>query len=297
MQTATIRHQPEGGYLAAVLLALGAVVVGLVGYGAGFLGFAYQVMLPDAFSRLDVLTLAAVMGVAAFFSPCAFPLLPAYVTYQLEAQGARTRLGRALALGALAATGVVAVNVVLGLVIAALGTAAPFNADPRQDPPLVLAPRLLGGLLVTYLGALYLMGRGLSLGPLERLAGTVRVGEGEPRGAARESFLYGALYNVIGVGCTGALLLALVVYTLTVGSFWLALGAFVAFSATMAVLMVAVTALVGISRPYVLRRLRASIPAIRRVSGAVMLVVGALTVGFVLQGNEIFTRIFFPFFR
>lgn len=286
----------EPGYAAAGLLALAAVFVGVLGYRVGFLGFVYGLVVPDAFSRVDVMTLAAVMGVAAFFSPCAFPLLPAYMTFQLQAQRG-SRLRRALYLGLLAALGVALVNLAVGVVIALVGAAAPFNADPRQDPWVVLAPRLLGGLFVSYLGALYLLDKSLSLGPLERLAGQVSVG-GSAGSAhpARDSFLYGLLYNVIGIGCTGALLLGLVVYTLTIGSFWTALGAFAVFSAAMGVLMIAVTALVGLSRPYLLRRLRASLPAVRRVSGAIMLVVGGITVAFVLQGNELFTRIFFPFF-
>jgi len=292
--TATHGRAFDTGYVTAVLLATAAVLLGVVGYAAGFLGFVYNLMLPNAFSRVDVITLAAVMGVAAFFSPCAFPLLPAYMTYQLEAHRG---LGRSLALGTFAAGGVILVNVGIGVVIAALGAAAPFNADPRQDPWYVLAPRLLGGLFVTYLGALYLLERNLSLGPLERLGARVAVLEGRPARAGREAFLYGALYNVIGIGCTGALLLGLTLYALTVGGFWTALGAFVAFSATMGALMLGVTALVGLGQPYLVTRLRASMPAVRRVSGAIMLLVGGLTVAFVLQGNQLFTRILFPFFR
>jgi hypothetical protein len=64
----------------------------------------------------------------------------------------------------------------------------------------------------------------------------------------------------------------------------------------MGVLMVLATALVGLSGATLLRSLRGSIPAIRQVSGAIMLVVGGLTVAFVLQGNDWFTRLFFPFF-
>lgn len=292
--TATHPRAFDTGYVTAVLLATAAVLVGVVGYAAGFLGFVYNLMLPNAFSRLDVVTLAAVMGVAAFFSPCAFPLLPAYMTYQLEAHRG---LGRSLALGTLAAGGVILVNVGIGVVIAALGAAAPFNADPRQDPWYVLAPRLLGGLFVTYLGALYLLERNVSLGALERLGARVAVLEGRSERAGQEALLYGALYNVIGIGCTGALLLGLTLYALTVGGFWSALGAFAAFSATMGALMLGVTALVGLGQPYLVKRLRAGMPAVRRVSGAIMLVVGGLTVAFVLQGNELFTRIFFPFFR
>lgn len=287
------RRSFDTGYAVAVLLATAAVLIGVVGYQAGFLGFVYSLMLPNAFSRIDVLTLAAVMGVAAFFSPCAFPLLPAYMTHQLEA---RRGLRPSLALGTLAALGIVLVNAGVGIVIAALGAAAPFNPDPRADPWYVLAPRLVGGLFVTYLGGLYLLERTLSLGPFERLGARVAVLERSPERPGRDAFLYGALYNVIGIGCTGALLLGLTLYALTIGGFWTALGAFAAFSATMGALMLAVTVLVGLGQPYLVRRLRASMPAVRRVSGAIMLVVGGLTVAFVLQGNELFTRIFFPFF-
>jgi cytochrome c-type biogenesis protein len=291
----TRRLPLEPGYLAAVLLALGALLLGVLGYQFGFLGFVYKLMLPQAFARVDVLVLASVMGVAAFFSPCAFPLLPGYMTYQLQAQGGSAHLLPSLRLGLLAALGLLTVNGALGLVVALLGSAAPFSPDPRQDPWPILAPRLLGGAFVAYLGALYLMNKGLHLGPLARLAGAFGTGEASARSAGRDTFLYGLLYNVIGIGCTGALLLALVVYTLTAGGFWTAFGAFLVFSGTMGLLMVLATLLAGLSRAPLLKRMKGGIPAIQRVSGAVMLVVGALTVAFVLQGNEWFTKLFFPF--
>jgi cytochrome c-type biogenesis protein len=292
----TRRLPLEPGYLIAVLLALAAAFLGVLGYQLGFLGFVYKLMLPQAFARVDVLTLGAVMGVAAFFSPCAFPLLPGYMTYQLQVQGGETRLGRSLYLGFLGALGLVAVNGFLGLIVASLGNAAPFNPDPRQDPWIVLAPRLIGGAFVTYLGALYLLNRSLSLGPLARLGSLVGTSGPALQHPVRGTFLYGALYNLIGIGCTGALMLGLVLYALTAGGFWTAMGAFLVFSGTMASLMVIVTAMVGISGAPLARRLRGGISAIRRVSGAIMLVVGALTVAFVLQGNGWFTSIFFPFF-
>ncbi|MBI2303305.1 MAG: hypothetical protein HYU86_00970 [Chloroflexi bacterium] len=296
-KAAETRRVPlEPGYLVAVLLALGAAFLGVLGYQLGFLGFVYRLMLPQAFARVDVITLAAVMGVAAFFSPCAFPLLPGYMTYQLQAQGRETRLVRSLYLGFLGALGLLAINGFLGLVVASLGNAAPFSPDPRQDPWIILAPRLIGGAFVAYLGAIYLLNLSLSLGPLARLGGLIGTGEASRQHPARATFLYGALYNLIGIGCTGALLLALVFYALTAGGFWTAFGAFLVFSGTMGLLMVIVTALVGISGAPLTKRLRVGIPVIRRVSGAIMLVVGALTVAFVLQGNDWFARIFFPFF-
>lgn len=286
----------KSGFLIAILVAFGAIFLGVVGYQLGFLGFVYNLMLPQAFSRVDVLALAVVMGAAAFFSPCAFPLLPGYMTYQLQAQQGEKRFVRSIYLGLLGALGLLVVNLTLGVIIAALGSAAPFSPDPRQDPWPVLAPRLLGGLFVTFLGTLYMVNKSLHLGPLNRLAGLIATGEPSTRHIWRDTFLYGALYNVIGIGCTGALLLALMLYIITIGNFWTALSAFLVFSGTMALLMLMVTAIVGLARAAIVKGLRASIPAIRKVSGVIMLVVGALTAAFVLQGNGWFTRIFFPFF-
>jgi hypothetical protein len=84
-------------------------------------------------------------------------------------------------------------------------------------------------------------------------------------------------------------------YTLTIGEFWVALGAFLVFAGTMGILMISMTTLVGFAQAVLVKRLKGGIPAIRRVSGAVLLAVGALTVAFVLQGNQLFTTLFFPF--
>ena len=291
----TTRLPREPGYLIAILLGLGAIFLGGAGYQLGFLGFVYKLMIPQAFPSIPVYALAAVIGVAAFFSPCAFPMLPGYMTFQLAIQHGERKFLRSIYLGFAGALGIIVVNVAVGLVIAILGAAAPFNPDPRQDPWVVLAPRLLGGVFITYVGALYLLGKDLILGPLARLSGMVDVGDPSSKPPAIATFLYGFLYNLIGIGCTGALLLALMLYTLSVGHFWTALGAFLVFAGSMGLLMTVFTVLVGLSQAVLVRRLRGGIPAIRRVSGAVMLIVGALTVAFVLQGNQLFTKLFFPF--
>jgi hypothetical protein len=57
------------------LLLLLLAVIGL-GY-AGFRYFSAEVM-PRS-NAYNLLTLAVIAGVASFFSPCAFPLLPSYL--------------------------------------------------------------------------------------------------------------------------------------------------------------------------------------------------------------------------
>jgi cytochrome c biogenesis protein CcdA len=142
---------------------------------------------------------------------------------------------------------------------------------------------------------MFLIGKELNLGPLALLSSKVEVSPAPTQNPARESFLYGVLYNLIGIGCTGAMLLGLILYTLTIGDFWTAFSAFAVFSASMGILMLIVTALVGLSQATLIRTLKTNMLGIRRASGAVMLVIGALTVAFVLEGNRIFTKLFFPF--
>lgn len=280
----------------AVLLLGAAALLAFVGYLTGFLGFIYGVMLPGRFEALGAYALALVVGVAAFFSPCAFPLLPAYVSHALSLRDG-AGAGRSLRLGLSAAAGLVLVVLVVGAVIVALGAAAPFQPDPRQDPAWLLGIRVAAGLAIAVFGLLALTGRShvltrfLPHGGGQRVRGPEEAG----RGAARGMFLYGLAYSAAGIGCTGPLLLALMLYAFAFASPFVALAAFALFAATMGALMVAVTVLTGFARRGAVDRLRAAGPSLQRVAGGVALVVGAWTVFSVTVGLGLFVRLFFRF--
>lgn len=285
------RSRPAGIFLVALGAAL---LLGVAGYYFGFLGFVYEVMMPNAFGRFDLYTLAVITGIAAFFSPCAFPLLPGYVAYHLTAgREPRGSFGRASYMGGLAALGLTSVNLAVGLVVAAFG-AAVFQPDPRLDHPAILAARVTAGLTVMILGAATVAHHSFNLGSfLSSKLGRSQPGKNE--NPAKGAFAYGLLYNGVGIGCTGPIMLSLVLYALTIGSFWTALTGFFVFAATMAVLMFGVTLIVGLSRGALLSRLKASTRAINKIGGVVMMAAGMFIV--VLTGNELFTRIFFPFLQ
>ena len=57
-----------------LLLVLAAVIA------AGYLGFRAFANVPDQ-GEFDLYLLAIIAGVASFFSPCAFPLLPSYLSF------------------------------------------------------------------------------------------------------------------------------------------------------------------------------------------------------------------------
>ena len=279
-----------------LLAALGAAVLGWLGYRLGFWRFVTGVAMPQAFGRYNLFALAAGAGVAAFFSPCVFPLLPGYVAYDLGLQAGRgNRLVRSLALGAAAALGVIAVNVAIGAVIALLGRATPFQPDPRQDAPAILMIRTLAGAAIAGLGVLTLTGKSLAGGLLTRL---VPAPPATGRGA-RSMFLYGAFYSAAGIGCTGPILLSLVLFAFTAGSAARAVGAFAVFSLVMGVLMVGVTVLAGFSQTLLTQRLRVAMPFLHRLGGLVMILVGGYTAVSLATGpgRELFVRLFLPFLR
>ncbi|MBI4362650.1 MAG: hypothetical protein HY558_05695 [Euryarchaeota archaeon] len=290
-----VLHTP-GRSLVLWLAFLGAAaLLGLLGYLLGFLGFVYNVMAPGAFSGYPAYVLAVMVGVAAFFSPCAFPLLPAYFAYAVG--GSERSLLRSLRQGAIAAGGLLVVVLAVGAIIAALGAATPFQPDPRKEEVWIVAVRVAAGGGIALFGLLALLRR---TGFAHRLASRFPRRRGEPPAlpggpTARGLFLYGLGYSGAGFGCTGPLLLALTLYAWTLGSPGAALATFGVFAATMALLMVGVTVLVGLARRGAIERLRAAGPRIQTLGGAVTLGVGAWTVYSVTAGSRLFAEVFFPF--
>jgi cytochrome c-type biogenesis protein len=280
-----------------ILAIVGALVLGWLGYTLGFWRFVTSIAMPGRFGQFNLLILSAAAGVAAFFSPCVFPLLPAYVTYDLGLQHRRgSRPARAIALGGAAALGVIGVNLVIGAIIAVLGQATPFQPDPRKDPAAVLLIRTLAGVAIAGLGMVTLTGRSLAGGLLGKI---MPAAPAVARRGLRSMFLYGFFYNAAGIGCTGPILLSVILFALTAGSAAAALGAFLVFSLTMGALMVGVTIFAGLSQALLVRRLRVATPFLHRLGGAVMIVVGSYTAVSLATGpgRQIFVRIFLPFLR
>lgn len=283
--------------LLAFLISLAVLTaIGFAGYYYGFLGFIYNVMMPGAFGTFPLIVLSMIFGVAAFFSPCTFTVLPAYVSHLLTAQdvGAepKTRaqnIRRGLSIGLVAALGVITVDLIVGAIIAALGAAAPFAKDPREDIPFILGVRIVAGLLIAFLGILSILGKTVQIPFLHKAA--------ERMNLKQSAFIFGILYNGAALGCTGPILLGLILYALSTGSFTSALTAFVVFAFTMGALMILLTTLVSAFSVAAARKLVPLAPIIKKIAGYVMIFTGLTIAILTLEGNRIFVKIFFPFLK
>lgn len=201
------------------------------------------------------------LGVATFFAPCAFPLLPGYVAFYLghgeaEAASSGTRLRRAATVGGLTSLGFFAVYAVLAGVVGAVGARALSNISVLE--------LVVGGLLVV-LGVAMAAGR---FHP-DRLA----VALPERRRSSASFVGFGVVYAAAAAGCTAPLFVGLAGVALAAGAAG-AVATFAAYAAGMSALMVLATGLVAVGRDEVLRRLTRNTGRINRVAGAGLAVAG-----------------------
>lgn len=215
---------------------------------------------------VDVPVVAAsfALGMAAVFSPCGFPMLPAYVAYYLDAETAAGRAARGpwrgalrgLGGGALAGLGAFAVLAAIGGLAAALGT--PFKER-------VLLLELVGGLVVLALGVLTLAGKDFSFQP--------RVGSARGRGVLSLA-AFGALYAAVAAGCVAPIFLGVVFQAFAAPT---ALEGFLyvaAYAAGLGVLLMGLTVAVAVAGQALVSRLNAVLPVVKKAGGAVMVLVG-----------------------
>ena len=142
------RQHGAPGPLRYALLAIGVVLLGLAGY-AGYVAYP-RFHLPSV-AGAGLLALAAGAGVAAFFSPCSFPLLLTLLAREAEgAAGRRGRIARVAAFAAAFSAGIVGFLTVLGGLIGLGGRG--LASSVTFVSPIGIAIRIVVGSLLVVLG-------------------------------------------------------------------------------------------------------------------------------------------------
>jgi len=200
-------------------------------------------------------TFALTAGVATFFSPCAYPLLPGYVGFYVNSfDGDTASVTGAGVRGVAAAFGVLATFALLG------GTTAWVGQETLSG--ITVFETLVGGLLVVF-GLLVVLGRdpSLSLSLPKRRSGVLGF------------CLFGAGYALAGVGCVAPIFLAVVARTIALPpeTALLVLGV---YAGVVAVLMAATTVATGVGMISNANRVMAHAGWLKRLAGGVMVVAG-----------------------
>jgi cytochrome c-type biogenesis protein len=207
------------------------------------------------------LSIALTAGGLAVVNPCAFPLLPAFLSFYLGADeqrlpAASTRALQGLLVGALVAAGFLAVFAAVGLPLS-LGLSAIADAVPW------LGFATGAALAITGLFAL----AGVSVHLPSFVQPRPRPGRGRSAGAM---VLFGVGYGAASLGCTLPIFLALVGASLGAAK----LTIFAAYAAGMTLVLMALAVTVAFTRQGIARFLRRLLPHIERLAGLLLLASG-----------------------
>ncbi|RCU48155.1 cytochrome C biogenesis protein [Haloplanus salinus] len=210
-------------------------------------------MIDAAFA--GTLTFAVGAGLATFFAPCAYPLLPGYVGYAIRDEG--TGLGGATVRGLAASAGAVVVLAALGGVLLTVGG--------RLARHLTLLEPLVGAALVVF-GGLVLTDR----------APALHLRLPERRASVAGAAVFGGGYALAAAGCVVPVVLGVFTQALTLAPSRaaVALGGYAAATA-LPLTGVALLSAVGSDA---LRAWSARVGTIQRLAAVVMIVAGVAQV-------------------
>lgn len=211
----------------------------------------------------DVLALAFAAGLVAALNPCGFAMLPAYLTLVVrdEATGKASAVGRALTATAAMAIGFVTVFGAFGLL-----TTSVANTLQRHLPYVTLAI----GVTLVALGVWLASGRNVvspirnPLADSTRWAPTTRLGS---------MFLYGLGYALASLSCTIGPFLAVT----GIGATQSAGGApaLLAYAGGFTLIVGTLSLAAALASSALVDRLRRIAPHLNRISGALLVIVGA----------------------
>jgi len=273
------------------ILIILALVIG--GYGL-FIWFIITIMKGGA--AYGLFFVAGVAGVASFFNPCAFPLLPAYLAqhYTIKEGEGKKPMNKLLFSGVAAALGLITFNLLLGSIIGVLGAGFGKSLSLAGENPSVPVRWLRGvvGIVLLYLGFSHTTGRGNPFRKLSHLWHPKPASQ-KSQSSFKKLYSYGFGYTLLGIGCGGPIMGGLIVFALSQGGFTDALLAFGVYSLTMALLMIVVSTLIALSKETLLQGLSQSTVTIQRASGVLLVIVGAFLI-FSSIFITTFTSILFP---
>lgn len=214
--------------------------------------------------KTSIYALSLFAGIASFFSPCSFPMLPGYMAYYFGIGKKGTGYRKAIAGGGSAALGIMAVYMISG---AALLYFASLVA------PYIPAVGLVVGIVLIILGILLFtpLQYDSLLRPFSALKKSFRIKK--EHGFALKLFGYGIAYGGAAMGCTVPVFLAVIVSAMA-ASLLTGIIALIIYSLSAALLMIAVTLIMALGENKAIEFLKRNTERIKTGSALLLIAVG-----------------------
>jgi cytochrome c biogenesis protein CcdA len=208
-------------------------------------------------------------GMVTTVSPCGIAMLPAYVSFYLEARegtfwakSPARRTWRALAMSAVVTIGFVLFFGLIGTILS-LGGQFLTRFIPWAA--------VLVGVVLVLLGVYLLIGKHLYVGLMARLTARLT----KRKGSGVLSFgIFGIAYGVAALSCTLPIFLVVVGSAVSLGGFGSGILQFVSFALGMGFIITVVTFGTAFFKEGLQRWLRRLIPLIDRLSGGLLILAG-----------------------
>jgi len=202
-------------------------------------------------------------GMAAFFSPCSFALLPAYISFVIgrneqkeEAKSLFRRGMKGASFGVIVTLGFVSLFLTIGTLISLAGSGV------RPHIPLLI---VVSGIVLIALGIRWLLKpetKVLKCSPMQRRRGILSF------------YLFGIGYAIGAISCVFPLFMGIVLPVLSTGDLLSGILVFLSYALGMGIMMIVVSIAVTLSKDIFLKRLEWATRHIKRVSGIILLLVG-----------------------
>jgi cytochrome c-type biogenesis protein len=225
-----------------------------------------------------VFALGMVLSILVYFSPCAFPVLPGFISYYLSL-GARedelieqgklkTGMPSSFNIGLLSGLGMWTFFGFIGILALIMGE---FFASSG----IIHTIAIFVAILLIVLGSMMLLGvtshvMGFVQNWVDKYSTTEMDETFTPR---RNMYLYGIGYAAASIDCTAAAVLPFVIFLGTLGTTAIAFGV-AGLMAGLLILMVIVTMLVGMGRQVMINFLRRATGMIKMVGSWMMIMAG-----------------------
>ena len=225
-----------------------------------------------------VFVLGLILSILVYFSPCAFPVLPGFISYYLSL-GARedeliadgklkTRMPSSFNIGVLSGLGMWTFFGIIGIVALLMGEAFASSGVIHYIAIFI-------ALLLIVLGSMMLLGiTSHVMGFVQNLVDKYSTTEADETFTPRRNmYLYGIGYAAASIDCTAAAVLPFIIFLSTLGTTAIGFG-IAGLMVGLLILMVAVTMLVGMGRQVMINFLRRATGHIKMIGSWMMIMAG-----------------------
>tara|TARA_B110000444_G_scaffold163257_2_gene152570 strand:- start:14656 stop:16359 length:1704 start_codon:yes stop_codon:yes gene_type:complete len=237
-----------------------------------------------------IFAMGLLLGVLVYFSPCAFPILPGYISYYIglgqredeliEAGKLDRKMPAHWILGGLAAMGQLTFFAIIGVIVLGLGSFINLSGVLHYFA-------LAVAILLIVLGAFMLTGGTAHLlGFVQKLVDKYSTTEMDDRFTPkRNMYLWGIGYSAASIDCTAAAVIPFIAYLAVIGgvAMWTGLTGLML---SVSMLMIAVTTVVGLGQQQFITILRRSTGLIKAI-GAWMMMMAGVALTFYLTQPEL----------